>query len=403
MKPWSAKDFTAAALTQGGTREIVAAALAQNPVPLDTDDMQAATVAWRWFHMNIDPDTGMAPDIAGGDLISVAGLAATITATLAATRLHLIRPPQRHRLLSHLLARVAELPLNAADLPAEQYRIRDLTAGRSADGQGHSADSILRLAAALAILADHVPEFTDPAARLLNGWKLEYLWQRGQFVSAIAARGRRLKLVPDLLLGPEQYAARTGVMLGMKTDAALDPKPHLGAHIADGVILPLDRRDRALRTIRPLPLIRNALHFGWHPDLAGIAAAILTAQRQLFEATGKLATPGVEPVAPDGTSIGTTFAVNDRRFCTMDMDGKPARCPAILSARCAYAEWVTLPSPFTRKLVDGLAGAVRQNGWQSGVSATSGQAMAVQPLQTNAMILEALHYRAHGPLITAAV
>jgi len=59
---------------------------------------------------------------------------------------------------------------------------------------------------------------------------------------------------------------------------------------------------------------------------------------------------------------------------------------------------VLYETDYTEMLCDALAGLETDQGWAAGIYEATGEPNSVVTLNTNAVVLEAMHYKAYGPL-----
>ena len=301
-------------------------------------DRAAARVAWRRFETV--GTSGLAAAGAGAP-VSCAAMARILIATVAAARLGLLPAAEAEERLSRGLRALAGIELNERRLPGLWYRGGDLRpcdrrGGAVRRAAGWSATGILRLVAAFLIVARHHPALATEAALVMNRWHLGILCEGREFLSQ-----------PAEAPGPDEaaLAARTARLVG------LTPPPRGAGGRAD-----------------PASLLAEAMEFGWREGAAGRAARMLLALRKGFERDGTLRAPRAGAQEGPALATGSGFA------------------------------WQALmPTPFSRKLRDALDGLETETGWREG-RGSDGRAVGGAGLATNAAVLEALHYRAFGPL-----
>ena len=69
-----------------------------------------------------------------------------------------------------------------------------------------------------------------------------------------------------------------------------------------------------------------------------------------------------------------------------------------ISAKASFGWWAVTRHPYTEKLLAEIQHLQTPEGWMAGLFEVDMSKNEVLTLNTNAMILEALHYRAFGPL-----
>ncbi len=366
--------------------------------PLSEDDMQAAIRAWAWFAAQSDPVTGFPPDLQGaapggfGNVLSPAGMGATLLAIVAAARLGLVGRAGAEAQLARCLATLAALPLDRGGLPARAYAIRAHGGPQFATASGAAAShpwrpaGLMRLLAGFLVVAADFPDTGPAIAAILKGWRLDSL-----------KAGAAADAPP--VLGAEQYAARVAGKVGLALAASADPRAALAGRRAEGLLLPVDRRPGVLRQVIPVDfLLAEALEFGWSGDMLDIALGIHRAQRAYFLTTGNPVAPasGAVPGTPGFLMQGP--ASRGAPFGAIDATGRPRPDLAFLSTAAAFGWDALIPSPFSRRLRDAVALPAGGPGWPEGWFLRAMRPNPVLSAATNAMVLAAIHYRARGPL-----
>jgi hypothetical protein len=348
-------------------------ALGHSPQPLETADRQYAQYAWGCFAKHSDPRSGFAPSSDQETTLSAWEMGATFHAITAANRLGIIPTQHAMERLSRCLDSVARLSLCPNKLPGRIYQADTLKP--ASIELAWSAREILRLVSGFIVAAHHYPTLAPEISILLNRWNLDILVEKGRLWSGVYI-GRKTRAFGDCFLGYEQYAARAACLINLPADAALDPNLVLRNTIAYGNKLPADKRvssEFAPQT-RAEPFILDALEFGWRPEMLEIALMIYQARRARFEATGFLTLP---------SGIG----------------GHASTVP-YLSTKTAFGWAALLQTPYSQKLLDTISDLATDNGWQTGIYEANGRIIRTLSLNTNAVVLEALHYKAFGPLFS---
>jgi len=387
---------------------LAACALARHRAPLDDTDHKAGRTAWTYFNRFSHTDSGFAPATSQGRSLGPWEMGATLLAIVSAGRLGLLSARVVEDRLGRCLASLARLSLGPHRLPALRYegaslRMLDSKGRPSHAASGWSARAVMRLVAGFIVTAHHFPAFAPEISLILNRWDLTSLLSRGQFRSAVYRTGAPPEYVQDLFLGYEQYAARTACLINLPAEPSLDPRRHLSAHKHGAILLPGDRRLQRFPTaaITMEPFFLEALEFGWRDDMLDIASSCFLAQKARFEQTGHLTalTEDCLDQAP-GFAFHTMLA-GDRPFASVSRAGRDLSHLRCLSTKAAHCWSVLMPTPYSQKLLDAVDETDSPDGWQAGLYERGGRPNTALSLNTNAVILEALHYKAFGPLFPA--
>ena len=383
-------------------------AMAHRPAPLSKLDQQYAHSAWTYFAQFTDDLTGLAPVTSRSAAVGPWEMGATLLAIVSAGRLGLIPQKSVRKRLELCLQSIARLPLGGTKLPAYRYGVSSLRL-LSAKGQpirqatGWSARAIMRLVTGFIVTAHHLPNLAPEISMILNTWRMPSLLSHGRFQSGLIKPDGGTDHLPDLFLGYEQYAARAACLVNLAATKALDPREVLTGHKIDGILIPGDKRLGAnnRHAITAEPFLLEALEYGWRPDMLDIAASIFLAQKSRFEQTGQLTahTEDALDQAP-GFAYHAIWA-QGRAFTSLSRSGRMLHAVDCLSTKAAFCWNALMPTPYSQKLVDAVDDLETLSGWQTGVYSQNGRPNTALSLNTNAVILEALHYKAFGPLFPA--
>ena len=406
MRAFALSDrYLSASAVQNSVDGLAMVALSTRPDPLDGVELKAARTAWAYFSQTSDPDTGFSPASTRSPTISPWEMGATLHAILAAQNLGILPRDEAAWRLSLCLSSLASLTVRPQKLPGRAYRF-DTLAPTVATGQkpgrvvGYSARQIFRLVSGFIATAHHHSDLAPEIALVLNRWNLRHLLKNNALHSTIVDRNnRKVDIIGDCL-GHEQYAARTAGFVGIKADRVADIRPNLGAHKIGRILAPCDKRTigghPAILTSDPFHL--EAMEYGWRQDMLDVAASLFLCFRDRFERTGNLTAPAEDlSDRPPGTIIqGVGSSSNP--FASVDESGKTTQISWQLSTKSAFGWWALFPSPYAQKLLDGVSHLMTPAGWQSGISEETGAINTAISLNTNAVILQALNYKARGPI-----
>lgn len=378
--------------------------------PLPKTAQQQAECAWSYFRTSVSAETGFAPALRGATSLGPADMGATLLAIIAARRLCLLPAPAAASHLSQCIASLIRLPLGPHGLPARHYDAESLSATDAsghplATGSGWSAGDIMRLVAGLIATAHHHPALAPEIAIMLGRWQLRRLVSGGRFRSALrlGRNARQFVTCNDLFLGAEQYAARAACLIALPAEASLDPATVSARVRICGHPIRLDRRGgrRLPPLLTPDAFCLEALEFGWRTPMRDIAEALFRIQKQRFETTGRLTAFGRELLdRPPGYAASGVLA-GDRPVRCRSRGGRDLSPLITLSTKTAFAWQALLPSAYGQKLVDAVDDLATAEGWLAGRFEVGGRPNRALSLETNAVILEALHYRAFGPFFPA--
>ena len=389
--------------------------LPSEPRPLAAEEMAMARTAWAYFAAHTRPETGWPDSVAGFPSTTMWDLSSYLLALPAARRLGLIdRAAFRMRAEKALRSLVAA-PLFEGRLPNKSYstitlEMTDYDGNPTAEGIGWSSLDISRLLIALSALERAAPGLAPLTARIRQRFDLRALTEKGYLVGAIhdPASGETYHL-QEGRTGYEEYAARGAALAGLDVMAALRVEDHGVLQRLYGIpVLTDDRRGRAgdaqSYTLSE-PYLLTAFEIGLDSIAAAAADRLYRAQKTRFERTGILTSLSEDhldraPFFLYGTVIG-----NGIPWAVLDEDGNDYPALRAFSTKAALG-WSLLyedrDPDHARRLRAALTPLATDQGWYAGIYERTGEPNRALTANTNGVILEALHFRVFGPLLSAA-
>ena len=376
--------------------------------PLTEVEQAYATTAWAYFAANTDPQTGLVPSVRNFKSITMWDQGAYLMATVSAYKLGIITRDEASGRMLRALDSAARLPLYRNMLPNKAYNITTLQmtdyANRPvADGIGWSALDIMRFMAGLLAATQTFPELLPMAQTVLDKWDLPQLVEAGRF-RGLAVRGTANgRYVQEGRIGYEQYAGRIGVKLGLPVELASQYEPILRWQGYFGLNLPGDARSEETHGVAAVttsePFLLEALEFGWRDEAFWVASHVFDAQVFRYNQTGQLTSLSEDHIrgkpyfSYNGILVGNQpfISVTAKRVDVSDKRG--------ISTKGSFGWWALLRHPYTFELLANLTRLQTDGGWYAGLFEADMSTNEILTLNTNAVVLEALHYKAFGPLV----
>ncbi len=385
-----------------------------SPRPLTAEELAMARTAWAYFATHTRPETGWPDSVGGFPSTTMWDLSSYLLALPAAHRLGLIDRGSFLARAGKALRSLADIPLFEGRLPNKSYDtitlgMTDYDGNPTAEGIGWSALDIARLLIALATLERTAPELAPLTARIRRRFDLRALTEEGYLVGAIhdPASGATYHL-QEGRTGYEEYAARGAALAGLDVMAALRVEDHGVLQRLYGIpVLTDDRRGKAgdaQSTTLSEPYLLTAFELGLDTVARAAADRLYRVQKARFERTGILTSLSEDhldraPFFLYGTVIG-----NGIPWAVLDEDGNDYPALRTFSAKAALG-WSLLyedaDPEHARRLRAALAPLATDQGWYAGIYERTGEPNRALTANTNGVILEALHYRAFGPLLLA--
>ncbi len=379
------------------------------PRPLTAEEARWANAAWRYFVRNTAAATGLVASYEGAGTTSIWDTGSYVMAMIAAHRLGVIDIEEFNDRMSRLLDSLARLPLFENALPNREYDIASLsmvgpTGETDLRGVGWSAIDISRLLLAIKIVCWEYPYFTPQVRDILGRWSLHHLTSDGALQVARLDRRGNVSLRAEGRLGYEAYAARVLTMYNADTRESADLRATSAVATLHGVPLLVDRRlsfpVEGLSLVNSDPYLFHGLELGWDPVTARIAYQVFRVHQQRYASSGHVTVAGTGYLAEPTRRVHCAVLVDDSPWRCVSDDGEFLRGVSFFDAGAAVAWAALLDTDFADIL---RAAAVtahdRQHGWRTGHFMDDARPVEMYSAQTNALVLEAVHFTQRGPLL----
>jgi hypothetical protein len=399
----------------GAARPPVAAAgerdlALRDPRPLTPAELAMAREAWSYFRRHTDPRTGLTASVAGYPSTTMWDLGSQLLATLAAEELRIVTSREASRLLTAALTTLAAVELVEGLVPNKAYHTRTLQmVGYDnvpvAGGAGWSALDLGRLAVALTAVEQHHPELAPLVRRAVRRWHVAALSDGTALVGATRRQDGVLERHQEGRFGYEQYAAKGLLGFGVAVGLALDYGVHLAYEEVDGAAVPRDDRAPSAHGGAPAPVLSEpwvlgGLEHGLDALTLPHARAVLTAQQRRFAATGRLTAVSEDHLdRPPWFAYSAVLDGGDR-WIALTLEGRRTADDLTFSTKAALGWWALFAGEYPDRLHAAAAELVDPGrGLWAGRYDATGAVNRALALNTNAVALEALAYRARGPLL----
>ncbi len=375
--------------------------------PLTYKEQQAAQIAWDFIEKNTQPETGWVNSVAWFPSSTLWDQGSYLMALVSADVLDIIDDAEFDDRATLFLESLARIELIDGVLPNKVYntqtlQMTDYADTPTPDGIGWSALDIARLLLSLRILERHAPHLGPQIRQTLVSWDLDAVAVEGELVGT-SLRNGELVALQEGRIGYEQYGARAAAMWGLDVSMALSSRRVLGWRTINGADVPVDLRSAArYQTINPTssePYVLMGLEMGFDAESRALAEQVLAAQEARFDASGHMTI-----VSEDHLDDAPHFAYasvfsNARNWAVVDADGGQHPDMRTQSTKASFGWDALFDTPFTNHSVARVSGLGRSGiGWYAGIYEKTGARNKALALNTNAVILTALHYRVHGPL-----
>jgi len=378
-----------------------------SPDHLTPLEAQFAQTAWAYFIANEDPITGLVSSAHNFKSTTLWDEGGYLLALTAAYRLGVIPREDASARLGKVLNSLNQIPLFQGHLPNKVYNTETMQMTNYANhpsqtGIGWSALDIMRLVSGMLIATQEFPEHTPLAQQLIGRWSLDLLVKDGRF-QGIAVHGKaQSTLVQEGRIGYEQYAGRIGLLIGMQVELASQYAPILRAQKYFDIIIPGDIRTAKTHGVSSVttsePFLLEALEFGWRDEAYPVAMAVYLAQVFRYQRTGFLTALSEDHIKGKPYFAYHALLVDNKPFISVTADRREISQKRTLSTKGSFGWWALMQDDYSSSLVATVAPLQSERGWYAGIFEADNTINKVLTLNTNAVILEALHYKVYGPL-----
>ncbi len=386
--------------------EAVASIAPIGPVGLKDADVHAAEVAWRYFAKNTRVETGLVDSVAGFPSGTLWDQGSYLLALSSAHALDLVEETEFSARVDQFLETLGQLPLFEGKLPNKVYNTQTLQMTDYENtftdvGIGWSALDMGRLLSALRVLERRAPEYGDKIRTVLAGWDLNAMTHQGELVGA-ALQGDEVIYPQEGRVGYEQYAARASALWGLDVVRAISAARIMDWEVVSGQNVPIDlRTSSAFRSITPTlsePYFLQGLELGFDSETRQLAAQVYMAQESRFSQTGTQTMVSEDHVNQAPYFLYSSVHSNGEPWAVVSEDGSFHNDKRTVSLKAVFAWDALYGREYTTTLRADLASLASEGGWIAGRYEQTGALNDALTLNTNAVVLEAIHYKKFGPL-----
>lgn len=392
---------------QAGFPRVAQAPLHLRPEPLTLEEIGHARAAWAYFVVNENPQTGLVPTTSKFPSMTLWDQGGYLLAIVSAQRLGLVSRFDTVRRLKLVLQSLSQLPLYGGYLPNKAYNITTLQMTDYSNavvpkGIGYSALDIMRLLSGIMVAAQHFPEVRDQARATVARWDVDQLAADGRLQGIAVRRRTNMRRVQEGRIGYEQYAARVGALLGLPLQKAVPYDPILRWQRYYSISLPGDRRTARTHGVSSVttsePFLLEALEYGWRPDAFAVASAVFDAQHFRFIRTGQSTALSEDHIQGAPYFAYDSILTDNRPFASVTARRADAGGRRRISTKASFGWWALMRHSYTLEQLAAVRDLRTDQGWYAGRFEADNAPNKILTLNTNAVILEALHYKALGPL-----
>ncbi len=375
---------------------------------LSPEDLIAARTAWTYFEKNYRPETGLVDSVAGFPSGTLWDQGSYIFALISARRLGIITASQFDARVNGILQTLGALELFDGKLPNKVYNTQslgmvDYSNTPQPDGIGWSALDVCRMLMALRVLERRFPEYGPTVQNVLSDWDLGSMAKDGRLWGT-QRKDDEIRYLQEGRMGYEQYAARAAGMWGLDVNLASSAQSILGWSRIDGVQVPIDlRTSNSFHAITPTlsePYILMGLEMGFDSETAVLANRVYSVQEQRFHRTGIPTMVSEDNIDQEPYFLYSSVHSNGRSWAVVSESGEHYPELRTTSLKTTFGWNVLYGTSYTERLREDLTDLATGEGWASGLYEVGGTINTTLTLNTNAVVLQSMHYKRFGPLWT---
>ena len=380
----------------------------QSPTTLTSADILAAQTAWQYFENNTDPHTGFVGSVQGYASATLWDQGSYVMALVAANRLGVLNWENFNRRAVQFLDSLSRLPLYDGRLPNKAYDTRSLVMTDYQNvavpqGIGWSAMDLGRVLLALRILERSSPQHGELVRAAVQNWDICAITNAGEMMGAQRINGETV-FYQEGRIGYEQYAARSAALWGCDSLTAAGAERIVAWQMVSGTQVPIDRRTHtSFGSITPTlgePYMLTALELGFNRETEILAARVYAANEARYRQEGIFTAVTEDHIDRAPYFVYASVFGNDQPWAVTDDQGNLFPDLRTISLKAVMAWDALYATPYTaelRVLMSDLADS--DLGWLAGKYEKGFAPNTVLSLNTNAVVLEAIHYKAFGPLL----
>lgn len=391
----------------GGELDLTLQPALAPPRPLSEEELSAAQIAWDYIENNTQWETGLVNSVDDFPSTTLWDQGSYVLGMASAYRLGVIDRDEYRDRMYLFLGAMQRIALIDAALPNKVYHTQNLLMTDYEnqvveEGIGWSALDIARLLMGLRVVERQMPELGPEIRRVLADWDFSLMGVGGELTGSSVIDGEIVGL-QEGRIGYEQYGARAAAIWGMDVARGISAERILTWERVSGVDVPVDlRRANRFGAITPTlsePYMLMALELGLDAESASLAERVYTAQKARYAQTNQLTFVSEDHLDQEPFFAYASVFSNGRSWAVVAEDGGHHPEMRTQSTKASFAWHAIWRDDYSRMGRDAVMplGELGK-GFYAGIYERDGSLNKALTLNTNAIILEALHYTRFGPL-----
>ncbi|XPV77589.1 MAG: DUF3131 domain-containing protein [Desulfovibrio sp.] len=373
---------------------------------LEEQEIAFAQAAWGYLERVYFPETGLVQGAVGSDSVTVSDIGDYLAALLCAHQLGVADDVVFNSRMTALTVFLNTMPLNEYGVFNKHYNSRTGKMLRP-DGQegaaGFSALDTGRLLMWLRVARNKYIAYAAAIDRAVMRINFRHLLDADGLLYGAIPAPDGMQIYREGRLGTLQYAAKGYAAWGFSVKASEQYQDYAVTTLY-GRWLPFDNRQAGyppqFSAVTTRPFVLPIIEFGIEEGPAyELASSVFAAQKSRYVQDGRLTARDVHSMDRPPYYVLDSVYAEGMPFVTLRMDGVQQPDGACVNTGAAFLLWALSAEDFTNDLITSIETLYDQfGGWFAGTYEQDGSVNRSISLKDNAMILEALAYKAHGPL-----
>jgi hypothetical protein len=376
---------------------------------LSNTELRYAATAWKYFANNCNPSTGMVSKTDHGNFFTLSDLGDYLMALTSAYEMNVVDSNEFNNRMTKALLTLKKLPLFENKLPNKRYstdalQMLDEQNKVSKTGIGWSSLDVGRFFGVVQKLLVDYPQYVPLLKASIDHWNLKDMILGGSMYGI--TRNDEGAFIKEMegKLGMEEYCAKGLLLSGFDVTESMSYTDFLKFVEIYDVDIAIDTRILKEKAndnyILSDPYILDGLEFGWDVNSRELARRIFDVQKKRYEKEKIVTAVSEDFILSAPYYVINAIYMDGKKWNCEDKMGNDASQKKTISTKAAFG-WYAL---FADAYSDVLLNAVKDlydpaKGWYSGKFEISGKPNTTITSKTNAMVLEALDFKANGKLI----
>jgi len=378
---------------------------------LSKKDLEYAKIAWQYFENNYQEDTGLFNSVDKYPASTFWDISSSYYALMGAYEIGIIEKQEFDAKMQKSLKTLAGITLFKDKLPNKVYStltvdMVDYSNHQSLEGVGWSAMDIGRFLGVASRIRKFYPEYTKLLNNVLVRWQVDAVLSNNATLHGIgfSFKDKNIKIVQEGKLGYEEYAAKGYMLNDFDASESYKYTDFLKFIEIYNIPIAADTREvsyhPAYNYVLSEPYILDGLEYGWDINSKELAYRVYKVQKIHSKEIGKPVAVSEDHVDTAPYFVYNSVYANSNKWICYAENGDEANDFKSFSTKAAFA-WATLyDDEYSNTLMNSLDGLFDvKKGWYAGRYDKTGKVNLALTANTNAVILESINYKLHGPLL----